>query len=197
VLDSAFHGLKYLENLTLKLRKQILTDIDLVVLEEATGVVILCQLKHQELYGHDLHAKRVRGDRLKRQIKDWLGKLDKWIIDVGDSGIRKALRLPRDFPELVVYRMVISRHYSYPLKDVIVDRSVVYVNWVQFFNANELVKKDHPERSLKDIVSALKEVQNMPENQTHLPEPTTRWTINELNFVTSQKKPTTENSQKN
>lgn len=196
LLNDAFHDLKYHENVLLKLGSKILTDIDLAVFEECTGVVILCQLKHQELYGFDLHAKRIRSDRLKSQVKNWLAKIDEWIADVDESEIRKFLRLPRHFPKPVIYKMIISRHFSYPLKDIIIDNSTVYANWLHFFNANELVKRNYPERSLQNLINILKEVQNPPENKTHLPEPTTKWTINELSFVTSQRKPTSDENQK-
>jgi len=75
VLDETFRDLEYRENVTLKLGGRTLTDIDLVVLEKRTGLVILCQLKHQELFGSDLHAKRLRGDRLKKEVRAWIEAL--------------------------------------------------------------------------------------------------------------------------
>lgn len=111
VLDDTFNDLEYRENVTLRLRGKALTDVDMVVLEKSTGLVILCQLKHQELYGSDLNAKRIRVDRLKKQIKDWLEKLSEWVKDVGVKGVRESLRLPREFPEPSLYQLVISRHF--------------------------------------------------------------------------------------
>lgn len=197
VLNGAFRGLQYRENVTVKLGSRKLTDVDVAILEETTGVVVLCQLKHQELCGADLHARRVRGDRLKGEVKDWLGKLGQWIAVVGEKGIRASLRVPRRFPELAVYKLVISRHDGYPLRDVIADSETFYANWIQFFNANELVKRDCPERKLQNLLGILRKVQNPPESQTHLPEPTTNWTIDELSFVTRQeddRKDAAENS---
>ena len=186
VLNDTFEGLDYRENITVRLDGKVMTDVDLVILDERTGIVILCQLKHQELYGFNLHAKRVRTDRLKTQVADWLAALKKWRAAVGDGGVRDSLRLSKRFPDLLVYQLIISKHFAYPLQEVVTDRNTVYANWTQFFNANELAKRDHSVRSLDDLIRILRDHQTPPETIQHLPEPTSRWTINELTFVTKQ-----------
>lgn len=86
VLNEGFVGLNYLENIKVRLYGRVLTDIDLIVTEEDTGTVFLCQLRHQELYGSDIHAKHVRTKRLKDQVNSWLASLDFWIGAVGEAG---------------------------------------------------------------------------------------------------------------
>lgn len=70
VLGKAFKGLDFHENLRVKAAGKVLTDVDLVVVEKATGIVLLCQLKHQDLYGFNLHAERIRGGRLVEQAQE-------------------------------------------------------------------------------------------------------------------------------
>jgi hypothetical protein len=65
VLNEAYSSLEYRLNVAARVGGKVLTDIDLVVLEKSTGIVILCQLKHQDVYGANLHARRIRADRLK------------------------------------------------------------------------------------------------------------------------------------
>ena len=178
VLNEGFIGLEYLENIRVRLDGRMLTDIDLVVTEEDTGTVFLCQLKYQELYGADLHAKHIRTTRLKEQVNRWLASIDEWISAVGEAGIRISLRLPKSFPRLAVYRLVISKHYGYSLKDLAHNTETAYANWVQFVNSVELVKKEMPEsRKLGDLVAMLKKMEAPSGLQKHLAEPKTEWVI--------------------
>lgn len=187
ILNEGFTGLKYLENIKVKLVGRVLTDIDLVVTEESTGTVFLCQLKHQELYGSDLHAKHVRTTRLKEQVNRWFASLDDWIGAEGEAGIRASLRLPKSFPPLSVYRLVISRHYGYPLKDLAQNTETAYASWNQFFNSIELVKNKLPDsRTLGDLVAMLKKTAAPGGQQEHLAEPRSDWEINNLKFTVTQ-----------
>lgn len=186
-LNRSFAGLKYLENIRARLDGRMLTDIDLVVTEEDTGTVFLCQLKYQELYGSDLHAKHVRTTRLKEQINRWLASLDDWVGAVGEAGIRTSLQLPKSFPPLTVYRLVISRHYGYSLKELAHNTDTAYANWVQFINSIALVKKEMPDnRKLSDLVAMLKRMEAPGGQQEHLAEPKNKWVINNLKFTVVQ-----------
>lgn len=187
VLNDGFVGLKYLENIGARVSGRMLTDIDLVVIEEDTGTVFLCQLKYQELYGSDLQAKHARTTRLKEQVNRWLASLDYWIGAVGEVGIRKSLRLPKSFPPLTVYRLVISKHYGHSLKDLLHDTETAYANWVQFINSMELVKKEMPQsRKLGDLVAMLKRMEEPGGQQEHLAEPRSNWVVNNLKFTVRQ-----------
>lgn len=185
VLGEAYESLEFRQNVSARRDGKELTDIDLVILEKRTGIVILCQLKHQDLYGTNLHAKRIRGDRLRTQVVDWLAALKEWQSALNDSVIRDSLRVPRGFPPQRVRRLIISRHFSYPLKDVITDEDVVYTTWVQFVNAIELTRRQYAEPSLEQLLGSLRDLQRAPEIM-HKPEPITTWTINDLSFTTQQ-----------
>lgn len=187
VLNEGFVGLNYLENIKVRLNGRVLTDIDLVVTEEDTGTVLLCQLKYQELYGSDIHAKHARTKRLKDQVNSWLSSIDDWIGTVDKAGVRASLRLPRNFPSLSVYRLAISKHYGHPLKGLAHNSDTAYANWIQFFNSIELVKKESPNsRKLGDLVAMLKRTESPGGLQEHIPEPRSEWIINNLKFTVSQ-----------
>jgi hypothetical protein len=187
VLNEGFVGLNYLENIKVRLNGRVLTDIDLVVTEESTGTVFLCQIKFQELYGSDIHAKHVRTKRLKDQATSWIASLDDWIGAVGEAGVRASLRLPKNFPTLSVYRLVISRHYGYPLKDLSQNSDTAYANWIQFFNAIELIKMESPNnRKLGNLVAMLKRTEAPGGLKEHLAEPRIEWIINNLKFTVRQ-----------
>jgi len=187
LLNEGFVGLNYLENIKVRLDCRVLTDIDLVVTEESTGTVFLCQLKWQELYGADIHAQHVRTTRLKDQVNSWIASLDDWIGAVGETGVRRSLRLPKNFPTLSVCRLVISKHYAYTLKDSACNSDTAYANWIQFINSIVLVKKEHPtSRKLGDLFAILKKMEAPGGLQEHLAEPRTEWIIKNLKFTVMQ-----------
>lgn len=188
ILNDGFIGLKYRENIKVKLNGRILTDIDLAITEEETGTIILCQLKHQELYGSDLYARQLRTSRLKDQVEQWFTSLDSWIEAEGNAGIRSALQLPKSFPSLRIFRLVIARHYCYPLKELTQFPQTAYANWLQFFNSVELVKQEfHSRGKLCDLVSMLKRIEASIGIQDYLAEPRTEWVIGDLKFTVEQK----------
>lgn len=187
VMNDSFTGLEYLENIKIRLDGRVLTDIDLVVMEEATGSIFLCQLKYQELYGSDIHLRHVRAVRLKDHVKRWLASVEKWMGAVDETGIRRTLQLPKSFPELSVYRVVISKHYGHPLKCVAQSSGIVYANWIQFFNSIQLVKQEKTcNGRLSDLVAILKRMEAPGGQQEHLAEPRSEWTIRDLKFTVQQ-----------
>jgi len=189
LLNGGFVGLNYLGNIKIRLDGSMLTDIDMVVTEESTGTIFLCQLKWQELYGADVQAQNIRATRLKDQVNSWIASLDDWIAGVGEGGVRRSLRLPKSFPPLSVYRLIISKHYCYPLKDLKYGNDTAYANWIQLFNSIELVKKESPSpesRKLSAIVAMLKRMEAPAGPQEHLAEPRTEWIIKNLRFSVRQ-----------
>ena len=187
VLNDSIQNLSYLENIKIRTNKQVLSDIDLVVLEKKTGTILLVQLKHQELYGADIHAKSIRTERLNRQILCWMDAVEEWLITVGNQGVKSTFQLDSDWPdELNIYRIALSRHYAHSLKSILDSEDVAFSNWPQFYNCNQIVKRDYPSPVLMDLVNSLKESQDKTERITHLPEPSTRWKIGHLEFCTMQ-----------
>ncbi|MHC8299021.1 hypothetical protein [Pseudomonas sp. ZS1P83] len=184
ILNECFEGLEYLENVKIKLNGRVLTDIDLVVIEKPTGTIFICQLKFQELYGQDLHSKHIRSNRLKEQTTRWLTSLEDWIDNVGEAGIRNSLRLPKGFPTLNVYRLIIAKHYSYPLKDLTLRTNTAHANWMHFFNSVELIKRQkNTNLKLSDLISMIKKTDSPHGTKTHNDEPlSNEYILDELKF---------------
>lgn len=186
VLNEAFQDLDYLENVKMRLNGRVLSDIDLVVLDRKTGTVLLFQLKHQELYGSDLHSKLVRNKRLRNQVRDWMSTVDSWVSTLGLEGVKKALQLKKGWSQdFQIFRIVISRHFAYSLKGIVSGENSAYANWPQLFNSIQIVKKDYVTPTLENLISVLQETQEKPDKVTHLPEPTTKWKLDELTFITT------------
>lgn len=186
VLNGGFDGLSYRENVKVRMGGRVVTDIDLVVMEPATGTIFLCQLKHQDLYGADLASKHIRTSRLKDQVSRWLTTLEDWIESVGEAGIRSSLQLHRHFPPLSVYRVVISRHYGYPLRELAKKDHTAYANWNQFFNSIELIKQGMTKGTLVDLIGMLKKTEQPGGIQEYSYEPKSEWRIRNLKFTVRQ-----------
>lgn len=187
VLNNGFKELKYLDNIKLRSEGKLLTDVDLVVLEERTGTVLLCQLKHQELYGEDFISKHNRGTHLRDEVARWLAAVDVWVASVGEAGIRSSFRLAKTFPSPSIYRVIVSRHQGYPIKSLAQRADTAYSNWAQFFNSIELLKvQSSAERGLSDLVSMMKTMESPGDEQHHADEPPVKWIIRDLKFTVRQ-----------
>lgn len=187
VLDDAIDGLEYRPNIKIRVAGKLLTDIDLVVAEASTGAVLLIQLKHQDLYGTDIHSRNIRTDRLKEQTGRWLDSTKAWVDAVDAAEVRSVLRLPHAFPDPELHRIIVTRHYSYPIQDIRRDDDVAFANWNQFFNAVELAKESEETPRLASVVRILKENAARSVKQEHLPEPPSEWIIDDLRFTIRQR----------
>jgi hypothetical protein len=186
VLDGVFSDLLYRDNIEIRAGGRTLTDIDVVVLEPATGAVLLMQLKHQDIYGMDIHSRYTRGSRLKQQAESWLAAMNEWTRCSNDKSIRATLRLPPDFPSPLLHRIILTRHFSYPIANLDRSEDVAFANWNQFYNATLVMRQKFPESRLIDFVAILRAGESPGGPQQHEPEPRSEWIINELKFTTEQ-----------
>ena len=189
ILDEACPGLQYRENINVRCDGRLLTDIDLVVMESDTGTILLVQLKHQDIYGMDVHSRHLRTARLKDQARRWLDVVAKWIATVGRPGIQTALQLGKGFSAITTYRVVLTRHYSFPLREVATDGDVAFGNWNQFVNAALLARQQAGTPRLADLVAMLRSSQDAGGRQEHLAEPRSLWVIDDLRFTVEQEQP--------
>lgn len=187
VIDEAINDIEYLENVKMRLNGQVLSDIDLVALEKSSGTIVFFQLKHQELYGAEIHSRSIRNGRLKSQARDWMHAVRVWVYKSGIDAIFKALQLPKSWSKNPqIFQVIISRHYAYALKDIVSGESSSFANWPQLFNAVQLAQKNHKSPTLRDLFSIIKETQQKAEKVTHLPEPPVKWKVHELEFQITQ-----------
>ena len=102
------------------------------------------------------------------------------------QGVKKALQLKKGWSQdFQIFRIVISRHFAYSLKGIVSGENSAYANWPQLFNSIQIVKKDYVTPTLENLISVLQETQEKPDKVTHLPEPTTKWKLDELTFITT------------
>ena len=188
LLNESFQGLEYKNNIKIKSGTKLLSDIDLVITDTSTGIVLLCQLKHQELYGSDIHAKHIRTLRLKEQVSQWLTSLDQWLSNNDISSVRASLQLPKSFPDIRIFRLIIGKHYCYPLNEITQNSDTLYANWYQFVNSIELANRENATtKSLETLVEILQKIKKLTPVM-HLDEPDSEWKIGDLKFIVKQEK---------
>ena len=84
---TCFHG-----NIKLRRGGSVLTDIDAVVYDRATGVVGLFQLKWQDYSTNDVRQLRSKASNLSAELEDWSAKVHQWIKEDGVSILENAIR---------------------------------------------------------------------------------------------------------
>jgi hypothetical protein len=186
VLDDVIPGLEYRDNVHLRKGGRTLTDIDVVALEPATGTAVLIQLKHQDIYGMDIHSGHLRGRRLREQSERWLGAVADWTQSADGSEIRATLRVGADFPKVETFRVIVTRHFAHPLGGVTQAPDVAFANWNQFYNATLQARHRHERPTLADLVTLLREGERPGGPMQHEPEPRSEWNIDELRFTIRQ-----------
>lgn len=184
MLSDAFDGLFFRENITVRIAGRVATDIDLVVGDSVTGCLLLCQLKHQEVHGIDLHAKRERGARLRDQVRTWLGAVRGWVEQTGTSELRAALRIPKGFPQPVVYYAGIARHHASALGGLREGPDFLYATFLQLFNAIQIVRVRGEEgANLMSVISVIQDFAERSRKQMHATEEEVKWNVRDLSFA--------------
>ncbi len=186
VLDDAFPQLEYRNNIVITANGQGKTDIDLVVAEWRTGIVLLVQIKHQDPYGMDMSSMQSRSSRLKQQVERWLRITEAWLDGNSADQIRGSLRLRRSFPLARPKRIVVTRHFAFPLRKIDKPGDVAYGNWLTFFNAVEIVRQRRTEGTLSDFLRILQESEQPGGPKEHYPETDTQWVVDKLSFTTKR-----------
>jgi len=186
VMTEAYDNLLFRRNVRLRYDGRVLTDVDLVVAEPRTGLVLFFQLKHQDMYGADLHAEAQRKERLQTQIEKWNAATSEWLDASDRESVSSATRLPKGFPEPSVKRIILTRHFAGNLHSDRHSNPPLSSNWEVFFNAVELAKQKHGGAAVSDVLGHIEKSMSESAKRTHVSEPESEWIIRDLKFTTRQ-----------
>jgi hypothetical protein len=185
VMRTALPNLNFRGNVTLRLGRKMLTDIDLVAIEPSTGRIILFQLKHQDHYGADVATMLSRTNRLNQQVAGWLSKVREWLHAVSLSEVRATLRLPASVPDPQISLIVVTRHFAHTLRDVAIAEDATFANWTQLVTAADKMA-EFGEASLEIFIETLRALSQPEEQRYHPPEPSREWRVGDLIFTIEQ-----------
>jgi hypothetical protein len=182
MLTDALPSLQFRANIKLRQRGKVLTDLDLVALDETHGRAVLFQLKHQDHYGDDLATMQARTGRLNKQVGDWLVKVRGWLAHVGASELRSVLRLSSGSSPLTITLMVVTRHFAHSLRSVVNGQDMAFANWTQLATASARLQGETSPPSLDRLIELCRELSEA-EGVPHLPEPSMVYHVGELLFT--------------
>ncbi len=182
--------LKFQMNVKLRDKREVLTDIDMVIQSPSENHVVLVQLKHQDPYGTDLATMLARTRRLNEQVAAWLGRTRKWVNHAADDQLRATFRIPKIMTDPKVSYMVIARHYAHSLRSLAETGDFVFVNWTQAVTAITLAKPNARKRGLSDLLDQFRTL-NAAAPETYLPEPPSEWEVGDLYFSINRRQMTT------
>lgn len=92
-----------------KLRRdgQIVTDIDAAIFDNATGELVLFQLKWQDFTSSSVRTQRSKAKNFSDQVQDWAEKVRSWINQFGVAALCRALKIkPPDGTEPRIVRLI-------------------------------------------------------------------------------------------
>jgi hypothetical protein len=109
-LDALFEGPRFQRvSGQTKLRRngQIVTDIDAAIFDNATGELVLFQLKWQDFTSSSVRTQRSKAKNFSDQVQDWAEKVMSWINQSGAAALCRALKIkPPDGTELRHVRLI-------------------------------------------------------------------------------------------
>jgi hypothetical protein len=155
LLDDFIPALSYIKNVKIRRGGKIVTDIDLVVIEEATGEVILFQLKHQDHYGGDMRRRSNRAGRLRNESASWLSAVREWLKLSSPTEIRSALQIKASFILQTPRIMLLTRHFAHFLSQLEMDNDAAYATWMQFYDALNRLRAEGKPLSLSGLFGVL------------------------------------------
>lgn len=164
-LYAMFMGTRYHKiegNITLRVGKEFITDIDASIYDNVTGELALFQIKWQDYHFNDVKKLRSKASNLIEELDKWTRKVAEWISSQGVNQLRQNLRLSSKskVTESKIYLFGLSKNtarmkgYGFELKE----KRIAIGSWTQFIrNRIEI----GPSNSVfGDLFNALKQQEN-------------------------------------
>lgn len=110
-----------------------ITDIDAAIYDEASGDLVLFQLKWQEFGTSIVRAQRSRASNFTKQVDEWGRRVCAWIGEFGVDALCRSLRVRLNADKIRYVRLVAvgrsaARFGSYGYN---VDKQVLVLSWPQ------------------------------------------------------------------
>jgi hypothetical protein len=177
--------LEFRGNIKLRRAGKDLTDVDLVIVDMSGNHIILVQLKHQDPYGDDFATMLARTGRLNQQVSDWLRKVRSWLVAASTAELCATFRLPSRPTRPEISLLVLTRHYAHSLRLVVTGDDATFSNWNQLVTAIARLHERVRDATTGHLIEELRAL-STPEEEEHLPEPSSVWAVGNLRFMIEQ-----------
>lgn len=154
LLDEDLPGLSLIDNVKIRRSGRVVTDIDFAAIDQATGTIVLFQLKTQDHYGADMRRRFNRGSRLRKEAAHWLAATRNWLSEEPDA-YRRSLRLKASFQPSRVHLVILAKDFAHFLSTLDLREDASYATWTQFCDALIRMKSEAGPKTLDVLASIL------------------------------------------
>jgi hypothetical protein len=129
-----FPDLQMATNIKIRRSGNVLTDIDVMLLDLDREEIYFIQLKHQDPYGGRLDIRRARKEKLLVEVSNWINAIKTWLTDANllrfakDAGFKVRKSINQFTPKL----LVVSMHHAHFLEDLKETYDFEYATWHAF-----------------------------------------------------------------
>jgi len=116
------------KNINLKDGKTVLTDIDAIIYDQTSNIILLIQLKWNDDWGTDMDQRRSMQNNYERSIIKWIQAIDDYISRFGLKTIIANYSLTGIQDDATIYKLVVGRHFSKFSRNKLPQDSI-YVSW--------------------------------------------------------------------
>jgi len=117
----------------------VLTDIDVVVLDRKTGSLALIQVKWQDVFGLSLREHHSRYQNLL-SANTWVDKVSDWVAGRTSSQIAGAFGIKGNSPDREVKLFVLARYAIRFTGNTSYDRRAAWLTWPDLVHARKTMK---------------------------------------------------------
>lgn len=121
-------------NVVLRDGSKHLTDLDLVVYDEADGTLAIFQLKYQDHYRGDMKSRSNKVGRLITQVEKWTEAVSSWLAHSDVRVLRATLGFPIQRKPSRTVLVIVTEHFAHHLSDANL-RGAIYGTWAQAIDA--------------------------------------------------------------
>jgi len=140
------------KNINLKDDKTLLTDIDAIIYDKASNIILLIQLKWNDDWGTDMDQRRSMQNNYERSVIKWIQAIDDYIARFGLETVIANYSLSEIQDDATIYKLVVGRHFSKFSRNKLPQDSV-YISWPLLIKL--LIASPQCASSLKHLIDEL------------------------------------------
>jgi len=115
-------------NIAIRKGGKLVTDIDALIIDEASGIAFLFQLKWMDDWGSDMSQRSSMSKNYRMSIEKWLNAVDKHIAEKGAAVFLRDAGVTKNGHKVTIVKIVLGRHFSL-FSNLSLPEDSFYLNW--------------------------------------------------------------------
>jgi hypothetical protein len=125
------------KSVVLKQDRQILTDIDALIVDERNHVAGLFQLKWQEGFGHSMRERSAKMRNFCREACCWTDAVMRFLATRSPRDVNQLLGLSKSSQPIECLLFIVGRYFAHFSGDASMDDRAAYGHWVQVIQLSQ------------------------------------------------------------